>query len=187
MMVCYAFVPFHNQLEATYSPAGPSRGGLRPGTLKALHAMRDQSHKEMEDTFKYLNSIKTGCWSVSDPELGISESPLGDATMLPVIPSEHIEYLDCQEKNWIGYSPTHYGFQIMQEAYQRGEWSKTLRIKDISALEKHYRNAKAHDKRCKDEASKPSFTGNLASATAESSTRKSPEANASSTGRLSWP
>lgn len=47
-------------------------------------AGRQRLLQAFDEQVKHLKSIKTGCISVSDPELGISESSLGDATLLPV-------------------------------------------------------------------------------------------------------
>ena len=69
-----------------------------------------------------IKNLKTGAFSVSDPKLGVTESPLGDATLLPVLSLKVVQNLDAPARNWIGYSPTHQGFQMLQEAYQRGEW-----------------------------------------------------------------
>jgi hypothetical protein len=69
-----------------------------------------------------MNNLKTGGFSVGDPEQGITESPLGDATLLPVVSLDALKCLDAPARTWIGYNPTHQGFQMLQEAYQRGEW-----------------------------------------------------------------
>ncbi|RYP53940.1 hypothetical protein DL769_010429 [Monosporascus sp. CRB-8-3] len=34
--------------------------------------------------------------------------------------------MDATARGWIGYNPTHAGFQFLQEAYQRGEWVGTV-------------------------------------------------------------
>src|SRR6187402_3046117 len=54
--------------------------------------------QEAEDLLLNLLSIKTGCLSVSSPDLGESESPMGDATILPVVTLRELEYLDGQAK-----------------------------------------------------------------------------------------
>jgi len=74
------------------------------------------------EELEVLKNLKTGAVSVSDPEQGITESPLGDATLLPVISLKALKKIDAPARNWIGYNPTHQGFQFLQEAYQRGEW-----------------------------------------------------------------
>ena len=61
-------------------------------------------------------------FSVSDPVLGVTESPLGDATLLPVLALKDLKYLDGQVANWVGMNPTNTGFQLLQEAYQEGKW-----------------------------------------------------------------
>jgi T5orf172 domain len=95
---------------------------LRSNTLKGRLSARKTYLKEAEELVDYLKSIKTGCMSVSHEELGISESPLGDSTLLPVVNLSQLEYVDSPAKTWIGYNPTHTGFQFLQEGYQRGDW-----------------------------------------------------------------
>ncbi len=74
------------------------------------------------EQWRTMASINTGALSVSDPQLGVTESPLGDATLLPVITLQALQHMDNPAKCWIGYTPTHQGFQFLQEAFQRGEW-----------------------------------------------------------------
>lgn len=83
----------------------------------------DDWKKKLFTEMEAIKNLKTGCISVSDPEQGITESPLGDATLLPVISLEALSKMDAPARNWIGYNPTHQGFQLLQEAYQRGEWT----------------------------------------------------------------
>jgi T5orf172 domain len=78
--------------------------------------------EEMLRMHEFVKHTKTGALSVSDPACGISESPLGDATLLPVLTLDELKYLDTPVTNWIGFTPTHTGFQSLQEAYQNGEW-----------------------------------------------------------------
>ena len=78
--------------------------------------------EELVKTIETVRATKTGAISVSDPELGISESPMGDATMLPVVTLEELKHFDAPVRNWVGYNPTHAGFQYLQEAYQSGKW-----------------------------------------------------------------
>ncbi|RYP18973.1 hypothetical protein DL765_003651 [Monosporascus sp. GIB2] len=75
---------------------------------------------------KAITALKTGAFSVSDPKQGTTESPLGDATLLPVVSLKALSQMDAPARNWIGYNPTHAGFQFLQEAYQRGEWVGNL-------------------------------------------------------------
>ncbi|KAF2813129.1 uncharacterized protein BDZ99DRAFT_250070 [Mytilinidion resinicola] len=99
-----------------------------PGPLTVLtKRQRDDDEASRKDdwilkAFDSLKNIKTGAMSVSDPVLGISESPLGDATLLPVLALNDLKYLDAPVSNWVGMNPTNAGFQRLQEAYQRGEW-----------------------------------------------------------------
>ena len=78
--------------------------------------------KEYEKILETILGTKTGSLSVSDPDLGISESPLGDATLLPVLKLEELKYFDAPVSTWVGYNPTNAGFQYLQEAYRNGEW-----------------------------------------------------------------
>jgi hypothetical protein len=100
----------------------PGPGTNRPPKRDDLgpehEAWKEQLRRQMENTA----NLKTGGFSVSDPEQGITESPLGDATLLPVVSLKALKRLDAPARNWIGYNPTHEGFQMLQEAYQRGEW-----------------------------------------------------------------
>lgn len=95
---------------------------LRPATLEGRQSRRETWLKEGEELVDYLKSIKTGSVSVSKEELGISESLLGDATMLPIVQLRVLKYVDSLARSWIGYNPTHTGFQFLQEGYQAGEW-----------------------------------------------------------------
>lgn len=98
------------------------RSGSKLGFLARLHdfnAWKEELRQKKED----MKSLKTGSFSVSHPELGITESPLGDATLLPVLSLKALKWVDASAANWIGYNPTHQGFQFLQEAYQRGEWA----------------------------------------------------------------
>ncbi|RYO77917.1 hypothetical protein DL766_001890 [Monosporascus sp. MC13-8B] len=82
--------------------------------------------KEIFKKMKAIKALKTGAFSVSDPKQGVTESPLGDATLLPVVSLKALRQMDAPARNWIGYNPTHEGFQFLQEAYQRGEWVGNL-------------------------------------------------------------
>jgi hypothetical protein len=99
-----------------------------PGPLIVLiNRQREDYEASRKDdrilkAFDTLKNITTGAMSVSDPVLGISESPLGDATLLPVLALNDLKYLDAPVPNWVGMNPTNAGFQRVQEAYQRGEW-----------------------------------------------------------------
>lgn len=95
---------------------------LPPSNFKDRKAMHNSSIQEAEELAEHLKSIKTGCLSVSSLKLGISESPLGDATILPVVTLRELRCFEGQAKLGIGYNPTNMGFQFLQEAYQRGEW-----------------------------------------------------------------
>lgn len=86
--------------------------------LREREAWKAELRRQMEST----KNLTTGAYSVSHPQQGITESPLGDATLLPVISLSAVQRLDGPARTWIGYNPTHEGFQMLQEAYQRGEW-----------------------------------------------------------------
>lgn len=73
--------------------------------------------KEYEKTLDTILATKTGSLSVSDLDLGISKSPLGDATLLPVLRLEELKYFNAPVSIWAGYNPTNAGFQYLQEAY----------------------------------------------------------------------
>ena len=97
-----------------------------PGPLLRSIQLPELSLKDdTEDILKLLHSFKTlqtGVPSVSDPILGITESPLGDATILPVLALKDLKYLIPTVANWVGMNPTNAGFQYVQEAYQSGRW-----------------------------------------------------------------
>ncbi len=87
-----------------------------------LHREHEAWKEQLRRQVESIKNLKTGGFSVSDPEQGITESPLGDATLLPVLSLMTLACLDVPARAWIGYNPTHQGFQMLQEAYQRGEW-----------------------------------------------------------------
>jgi hypothetical protein len=93
--------------------------------IRSATRLEEENRAELEEMLRmheFVKNTKTGALSVSDPALGISESPLGDATLLPVLTLDELNYLDTPVTNWIGFTPTHTGFQRLQEAYQNGEW-----------------------------------------------------------------
>ncbi|KAE9370173.1 hypothetical protein N431DRAFT_426603 [Stipitochalara longipes BDJ] len=94
----------------------------QPSTFKNRQAKHKSKVQEVKELAEHLQAIKTGCLSVSSPDLGVSESPMGDATLLPVVTIEELTHFEGQAKLGIGYNPTHEGFQFLQEAYRRGEW-----------------------------------------------------------------
>jgi hypothetical protein len=112
-----------------------------PELLKCLEAMR---------------TLKTGTPSVSDPVLGVTESPLGDATMLPVLALKDLEYLNMPVANWVGMNPTNAGFQLLQEAYQEGKW---FGGKPQFKIPKAYRKAGYKGLSAEDAAKGPSIRG----------------------------
>ncbi|CZR53715.1 uncharacterized protein PAC_03595 [Phialocephala subalpina] len=95
-----------------------SEGGSDSSKTYDFDAWKDKVFEEV----KAIKNLKTGAISISDPEQGVTESPLGDATLLPVVSLKALRKMDAPARSWIGYNPTHEGFQFLQEAYQRGEW-----------------------------------------------------------------
>jgi T5orf172 domain-containing protein len=97
-----------------------------PGTLTRLIQCATEyaksSQKDLPSVLDSFRNLKTGVVSVSDPALGVTESPLGDATLLPVLALKDLKYLNGQVANWVGMNPTNTGFQLLQEAYQEGKW-----------------------------------------------------------------
>lgn len=68
-------------------------------------------------------SVKTGARSVCDRYLGRTESPLGDATLLPVLSLKDLDQMGSQVSGWVGYTPIHCGFQYLQEKFDQGLWA----------------------------------------------------------------
>ncbi|UPK92921.1 hypothetical protein LCI18_003856 [Fusarium solani-melongenae] len=85
---------------------------------ESLDAREAQLFEEMGR----LKNLQTGSISVSDLVLGKTESPMGDVTLLSVVSLEAVRQMNALARSWFGYTPTHEGFQLLQEAYQRGEW-----------------------------------------------------------------
>ncbi|KAI1133699.1 T5orf172 domain-containing protein [Nemania abortiva] len=106
----------------------PSFSSINAHDIDVLlkNAVEFQALKERHEAWKKeleaMRNLKTGAVSVSDREQGMTESPLGDATLLPVIPLKTLSKIDVLARSWIGYNPTHQGFQLLQEAFARGEW-----------------------------------------------------------------
>ena len=96
-------------------------GSSKPGFSAGSHDF-DTWKKELRQEMEAVKNLTTGGFSVSDPVQGVTESPLGDATLLPVMSLKTLGQMDAPARNWVGYNPTHEGFQFLQEAYQRGEW-----------------------------------------------------------------
>jgi hypothetical protein len=134
------------RLGSMFHPAMPSGYLLMPDfspgrlslLLRAQHEDERLARAELLELIKSLKDIKTGGRSVSDPVLGITESPLGDATLLPVLALKDLKYLDPPVTSWVGVTPTHSGFQYLQEAYKEGKWfGRTPKFQ----LPKAYRDA----------------------------------------------
>ncbi|KAH8774971.1 hypothetical protein F5882DRAFT_233074, partial [Hyaloscypha sp. PMI_1271] len=77
----------------------------------------------------YLNTTTTGARSVINPPRGTEDSPIGNATMIPVLELLDLQKVSHPVKTYIGYDRTNIGFQLIQEAYRRGEWSNFPRFK----------------------------------------------------------
>ncbi|RYP72868.1 hypothetical protein DL771_003906 [Monosporascus sp. 5C6A] len=107
--------------NARTKPGIKRRSQSESGSSAWPHNFEDWK-REISEKLKAIKNLKTGAISVSDPEQGVTESPLGDATLLPVVSLKALRQMDAPVRGWIGYNPTHTGFQFLQEAYQRGEW-----------------------------------------------------------------
>ncbi|KAH6662595.1 hypothetical protein B0J14DRAFT_570956 [Halenospora varia] len=63
--------------------------GLKPRSEDGSDSSKiydfDAWKKKVFEEMKAIKNLKTGAISVSDPEQGVTESPLGDATLLPVV------------------------------------------------------------------------------------------------------
>ncbi|KAH7357554.1 hypothetical protein BKA66DRAFT_595273 [Pyrenochaeta sp. MPI-SDFR-AT-0127] len=98
-----------------------------PGILLRLMMCGQESSRTPREAdllrrVECIKALRTGAVSVSDSKLGITESPLGDATMLPVLALKDLEYLNVPVANWVGMTPTNTGFQLLQDAYKEGKW-----------------------------------------------------------------
>ena len=71
----------------------------------------------------HLNATTTGARSVINSRPGTTDSPIGNATMIPVLGLLDLRNVSDPVRTWIGYDRTNMGFQAIQEAYRRGEWS----------------------------------------------------------------
>ena len=128
-------------LSRMFHPETKVHHVLNQPLLRSIQRQEMDSKTVTEDLLKLFDSfktLKTGAISVSDPILGVTESPLGDATMLPVLALKDLKYLNVPVANWLGMSPTNAGFQYVQEAYESGKWfGRTPRFQ----LPKVYRKA----------------------------------------------
>lgn len=97
-----------------------------PGPLAHLiqssHEWEELNREEENKLIESFKNLKTGAPSVTDPDVAAAESPLGDATLLPIIHLRDLKYMNPPAKNWVGLTPTHAGFQYVQQAYQDGKW-----------------------------------------------------------------
>ncbi|KIW88478.1 uncharacterized protein Z519_11047 [Cladophialophora bantiana CBS 173.52] len=117
-------------LGRMYHPETKVRHLLNPDKspgplLRSFQRQVTESKAATKDILKLhesMKTLKTGAFSVSDPILGVTESPLGDATMLPVLAIKDLKYLNPLVANWVGMNPTNAGFQYIQEAYANGKW-----------------------------------------------------------------
>ncbi|KIW72509.1 hypothetical protein PV04_00694 [Phialophora macrospora] len=123
---------FRHLLKQDRSP-GPLLRSFRRQEAESRAATRD-----MLKLHESMKTLKTGAFSVSDPILGVTESPMGDATMLPVLAIKDLKYLNPLVANWVGMTPTNVGFQYIQEAYANGKW---MGRKPRFQLPKAYRRA----------------------------------------------
>jgi hypothetical protein len=79
----------------------------------------------------HLNTTTTGARSVINPSPGTEDSPIGNATMIPVLELLDLQNVSNPVQTWIGYDRTNMGFQLIQEAYRRGEWGDFPRFKKL--------------------------------------------------------
>lgn len=94
--------------------------------LPDREAKRRRLLDEVSGILKQLNAVKTGSRSVTNPEPGSMESPLGNATMLPALKLRELEHVSQPVMRFLGYDGTNFGYQFVQEAYQRGDWNGTF-------------------------------------------------------------
>jgi hypothetical protein len=89
--------------------------------LTLRERQREDEQAAVQEAIKYFRSLNkytnlTGGRSVSDSILGNTESPLGDATLRPVLTLKDLESVDSQVINWVGITPARTGYQFLQEA-----------------------------------------------------------------------
>ena len=101
-----------------------SRNALFRSRLLGPPRPRVQAPKTTQRSFilEHLNAAKTGSRSVTNPEPGAMESPLGNATMLPTVKLRELEHVSQPVMRFLGYDGTNFGYQFVQEAYRRGDW-----------------------------------------------------------------
>lgn len=128
-----------SEIESDPAIGAQSRGSSSHGVFeRPVHDLN--AWKRQLEELKAIQDLKTGARTVSDTQQGVTESPMGDATLLPVLSLKAVKQMHAPARNWIGYNPTHEGFQYLQEAYQRGEWKGQL---PQFKLPKLYRMAEA--------------------------------------------
>lgn len=91
--------------------------------LPDTEAKTQRLAKEVIRILEHLNATTTGARSIINPAPGTEDSPLGNATMIPVLGLLDLRYVSAPVKTYIGYDITNMGFQLVQEAYRRGEWT----------------------------------------------------------------
>ncbi|KAL2130544.1 hypothetical protein VTI74DRAFT_6242 [Chaetomium olivicolor] len=92
------------------------------------------------EMIKYLS---TGAFSVSNLEQDRTEFPLGEATLLPVLSLKDLRCMEAPKRKWVGYSPAYEWFQMLHEAYQRGEWVGNVSQSFCKACNTHLRTQAA--------------------------------------------
>jgi hypothetical protein len=97
--------------------------------LPSNEAKTQRLVEEVRRILGYLNTTTTGARSVINPPRGTEDSPIGNATMIPVLELLDLQKVSHPVKTYIGYDRTNMGFQLIQEAYRRGEWSNFPRFK----------------------------------------------------------
>lgn len=106
------------RLGRMFHPATPIQYIMSPeGTYSPLSILLQRQQEEerlaQEEFLDHVHStraIRTGARSVSDPTVGKTESPLGDATLLPVLGLKDLDHIGAVVGSWVGYTATHCGF-----------------------------------------------------------------------------
>lgn len=113
---------YHSAMPTSYILMPDSSHGRLTRLIQTQQEDERSAKKKLLEHMRTLTGIKTGGRSVNDPVLGITESPLGDATLLPVLALKDLKGFNLPVANWVGVTPTHAGFQFLQEACKEGQW-----------------------------------------------------------------
>ena len=129
---------FHPATPNSYMMAPEGSSGPLVDFLQRQQKEEDSAQEEFRYQLASTRAIKTGARSVSDPYLGRTESPLGDATLLPVLALKDLDHIGGMVGGLVGYTPTHCCFLYLQEVYKEGQ---RLGQKPQFKLPKAYRTA----------------------------------------------